>query len=271
MHKTNLFCLSSSHFYWRLFLESSHRPANTLSAAPPGMRFSHVPPLFYLLCFLFLTMLICLLWNWRSFSLSAFVIYPFHSCCPSYDVSPSESCYQPLFYLQTPSFSIPPAPISLYPSHAFLIWPACSPGSALKKQRKSKNKLVIAVAVDKTPADLEHSLFFLFHFFPLSTSPSLFLSLCRLFFSSQYSFFFQFTISCSVNFPIPCHLFKGRNSHPARSSVPARTGCWDGELEKVARVARGIETCAAKVPVFRQTSVADSDWPTPLGLYVGQG
>ncbi len=50
---THLFCLScSSYFYWWLFTESSHRPANTLSAAPPGMRFSHSQSsLLYLMCF----------------------------------------------------------------------------------------------------------------------------------------------------------------------------------------------------------------------------
>lgn len=75
-----------------------------------------------------------------------------------------------------------------------LIWPTCSPGSVLKKQRKSKNKLVTAVPVDETQADLEHSLFFSFTPF----LPSLHL---HLFFTSLLCpGIFQFTTPCSINF-----------------------------------------------------------------------
>lgn len=154
-------------------------------------------------------MSIYLLWNSLFLLLSPFVIYPFHSGCPSVRrtflhhnrVTSLFSIFRPLLIrnLLLPSHSVPLL--------LFLIWPAHTSGSALKKQRKSKNKLATAVLGHKTQADLELSLFFFLHyFFPLSTNPSFFsLYFMMAFLFLTLSFFllihhlllYQFTISMS--------------------------------------------------------------------------
>lgn len=272
---TRLFCpSSSSHFYRWLFPESSHRPANTLSAAPPGMRFSHIrSPLFYLLSFLFLTVSICLLWNWLSLSLALHLchlsISLLLSLCETY-ASPSQSCNRPLFYSQTPSYSIPPAPVSLYPSLAFPHLAGSYSWECAKKAEKiKKNKLVTAAPVDKTLRLTWNTPFSFSSISFLSPPLSLSLYFVLAFLFLTLSPFFQFTIFCSISFPIPCHLFKGRERHPAMSSVPARIGSGEGDLGKVVSVARASETCQQSS--FSQT---DDEWrwvSCSMWFYVGRG
>ena len=174
------------------------------------MRFSHIQsPLFYLLCFLSLTLSICLLWK-LSLSLALPPLSPirFTPCCPLPRrlsiriVLPASFLFADPFLI--PYLRLPPCAI---PLTLLLIWPARTPGRALKKQRKSKNKLVTAIPVDKTQADLKHSAFSFPHFFPLAPPFSFYFISAFLFLTP--SFFSQFTISCSINFPILCYLFKG--------------------------------------------------------------
>lgn len=139
--------------------------------------------------------------------LSTVVTYPFHSLLSLTRrfsiriVLPASFLFADPFLI--PYLQLPPCAIPLM---LLLIWPACTPGRALKKQRKSKNKLVTAIPVDKTQADLKHSVFSFPHFFPLAPLSLYFISA---FLFLTLSFFSQFTISCSINFPILCYLFKG--------------------------------------------------------------
>lgn len=104
---------SSAHFSSSGNFFPSQSRQRSLLPAPLGLMSSHIQsPVFYLLCVSLLTMSICLLWICHSLLISTFVIWPLE------DVSPSESCYRPIFYLQTPSYSIPPPLILLYPSRA---------------------------------------------------------------------------------------------------------------------------------------------------------
>lgn len=103
---------------------------------------------------------------------------------------------------------IPYLPLSFCstPLMLLLIWPTCTPGSELKKQRKSKNKLVTAVPVDETQADLEHSLFFSFTPF----LPSLHRHLSLLLYFVLASIFLSIHHPLLYQFSIPQYLFKGR-------------------------------------------------------------
>lgn len=111
------------------------------------------------------------------------------------DISPSEVCMSFLFNYTSLFISYLSLPLML-----LLIWPTCTPRSALEKRRKSKNKLVTAIPVDETPGALEHSPFFSpfipsslhlqfsFHLFTLSWS---LFSSCR-FFSVLHLLLYQF-------------------------------------------------------------------------------
>lgn len=212
------------------------------------MRFSHIQsPLFYLLCFLSLTLSICLLWK-LSLSLALPPLSPirFTPCCPLPRrlsiriVLPASFLFADPFLI--PYLRLPPCAI---PLTLLLIWPARTPGRALKKQRKSKNKLVTAIPVDKTQADLKHSAFSFPHFFPLAP-PLLFLLHLGVSFSHTILFL-------SIHHLL---LYQFSNSVLPLQREPCPRPRWTGES-----VAVGRETCASKVPPVRQMSVADSECP----------
>lgn len=112
-----------------------------------------------------------LVWIWCCLTFSP-VFYLFSFLFPgSITVSctsplSSASCetflQQHIFFLQTPSYSIPPTLILLCPSHTCPPWARSHSWEYTEKAEKNQ-KQVTAVSVDETQADLEHSLFFLLH------------------------------------------------------------------------------------------------------------
>lgn len=259
---TDLFCQSSfSHFYMWLFPESSHRPANTLCCSPRNEVFSHSIPSLLFIVFSFphhvnlLTLELSLSLALHLCHLSISLRLPL---CTTY-VSPSQSCYQPLFYFQTSFYSKPPAPISLCPSPAFphlassYIWERTKKAEKIKKQACDGSTGAQDSGWPGT--------------FPFLFPPLLFSSFYQpfFFFSLLYDgLSFPHTILFPFNSPPPAlsiyhfHVTSSKGGS-GRHSAPARIGCWEGELGKVASVARASETCASKVPLARQMSVADTE------------
>lgn len=201
-------------------------------------------------------MSICLLWNCRSLLLTTSVIYPVHSCCPSVRLFSirivlltSFLFVDPFLFHTTCSHLVSPAFPHFASSHSW----ECT--------EKLKNKLVTAGTVGQDQGCPET--------FPFLSHPFLSTSLLSLLYPGIYFPHTVLFLPILHLLPILCHHFKERDRHPTVSSVPARIGCWEGELGKVAR---GSETCASKVPLARQmTSVADSECPASPRFYVGRG
>lgn len=202
-----------------------------------------------------------------SLLLPTSVIYPFHPCLSSVRcfsiriVLPAAFLFADSFLFHTSCSHHPPY-LSCFSSFGRHL----PHGSALKKQRKSKNKLVTAVAVDKT--DLKHSLFFPYCF-PLSTSFSLFALSWP---SSSHNILF------SLNSPSPAlstFQFRVTSSKGGRDTQPCphfQSGLGVGQVCWGKSVARGSKTYASKVTLaWWLTSVTDSECPALLGFYVGRG
>lgn len=221
-----------------------------LRPAPSGLMSSHIqsPVILFTVCFFAHHV------NLLTSDLSLFL--DLRLC--HQDVSPSESCYRPVFYSQTPPYSIPPALILLYPSHASPHLAHLHSWEWTEKAEKIEKQACDSSTSGRDPGWPGTFYLFFFSFTPFLPSLHLHLSLLCPGTPPPHSPFFPLNSSSpalSVFFSV-VPLQRGTHRHQAPFSVRAPVWLLGGLKEET--VAGQREKCARKLPLVRQTSVADT-------------